>query len=231
MFFFTVFHVEEFDMLYDVICALPDDVVLISYDRTNRVYELTIDIKELGYGRCVRERDFAAYRPSAQLLAIYKYFTRISVEEYIDDYTKIYVSDEKDFPKMYIYAKNKAESVPFVLFGHHYSVLRMASSIDEYDCYGTPRVWNQQFKQYFKTNYFKFVEEYCPNRGHWEVTFEPNVFQGQDELEVFRLLRNQVNDEREEEEAREEEEEWESDDEVEGSDDFYDEYDEAEIDF
>ena len=231
MFFFTVFHVEEFDMLYDVICALPDDVVLISYDRTNRVYELTIDIKELGYGKCVRERDFAAYRPTAQLLAIYKYFTRISVEEYIDDYTKIYVSDEKDFPKMYIYAKNKAESVPFVLFGHHYSVLRMASSIDEYDCYGTPRVWNQQFKQYFKTNYFKFVEEYCPNRGHREVTFEPNVFQGQDELEVFRLLRNQVNDEREEEEEHEEEEDWESEDEVEGSDDFYDEYDEAEVDF
>ena len=231
MFFFTVFHVEEFDMLYDVICALPDDVVLISYDRTNRVYELTIDIKELGYGKCVRERDFAAYRPTAQLLAIYKYFTRISVEEYIDDYTKIYVSDEKDFPKMYIYAKNKAESVPFVLFGHHYSVLRMASSIDEYDCYGTPRVWNQQFKQYFKTNYFKFVEEYCPNRSHREVTFEPNVFQGQDELEVFRLLRNQVNDEREEEEEHEEEEDWESEDEVEGSDDFYDEYDEAEIDF
>ena len=48
---------------------------------------------------------------------------------------------------------------------------------------------------------------------------------------MFGLLRNQVTDEWEEEEAYEEEEEWESEDEVEGPVDFYDEYDEAEVDF
>lgn len=230
MFFLAIFHVEEFDMLYNVINTLPDDVVLISYNRTDKVYELTIDIKELGYGRCVHRGDFASYRSDAQLSVIYTYFSRISVQEYIDEYTKIYVSDKKDFPKMYIYAKNKEMPVPFVLFAHHKSVLRMVSSIDEYDCYGTPRVWNQQFKQYLKTNYFKFVEEYCVDRSHREVTFVPNVFQGQDELEVFELLHNQIYDDQEEEEVYDEEEDWESDDEVEGQDDFYDEYDEAEVD-
>ena len=231
MFFLAVFHVEEFDMLYSVINTLPDNVVLISYDRTNKVYELTIDIEELGYGRCVRRGDFASYRSDAQLSAIYTYFSRISVQEYIDEYTKIYVSDKKGFPKMYIYAKNKKESVPFVLFAHHVSVLRMASTIQDHDCYGTPRVWNQQFKQYFKVDYYKFAEEYCVNRGYREVTFEKNEFQGQDELEVFGLLQNQVHDEWEEEEVFEVEDDRESDDEDEGWDEIYDEYDEAEVEF
>lgn len=230
MFFFTVFHVEEFDMMYDVINTLPDDVVLISYDRQNKVYELTIDIKELGYGKYVRRENFAVYRSDAQLDAIYRYFTRISIEEYIEEYTKIYVSDKKGFPKIYIYAKNKIMCVPFVLFAHHKTVLRMASTIQDNDCYGSPRQWNQQFKQYLKSNFIKFVEEYCLDRGHFEVTFERNVFQGQDELEVFRLLREQIDDEQEEEEVYEEEEESERENEEEGLDDFYDEYDEAEVD-
>lgn len=233
MFFFTVFHVEEFDMMYDVINTLPDDVVLISYDRQNKVYELTIDIKELGYGKYVRREDFDIYRSDAQLDAIYRYFTRISIEEYIEEYTKIYVSDKKEFPKMFIYAKNKIMCVPFVLFAHHKTVLRMASTIQDNDCYGSPRQWNQQFKQYFKGKYIKFVEEYCLDRGHFEVTFERNVFQGQDELEVFGLLHNQTYDEQEEEEIyTDEEDDWDDwdDAEEEGPDDFYDEYDEAEVD-
>ena len=231
MFFFAVFHVEEFDMLYSVINTLPDEVVLISYDRTNKVYELTIDIKELGYGKCVRRGDFASYRSDAQLSAIYTYFTRISVKEYINEYTKIYVSDKKGFPKMYIYAKNKMSCVPFVLFANHKTVLRMASSIDEYDCYGSPRVWNQQFKQYLKTDYFKFAEVYCLDRSYREVSFKPIVFQGQGELEVFRLLQNQDHEEQEEEEVYEEEEDWESENGEEGWDEIYDEYEEAEVDF
>ena len=50
------------------------------------------------------------------------------------------------------------------------------------------RIWNQQFKQYFKTNYQKFLN-YCVNKSHLEISFKnPIKFEFNRELEILNIV-------------------------------------------
>lgn len=224
MFYFAIFAAynnEEVKNFFDVIQIFNEDIVLISYDKLINIYEVIIDIKTLGYDKIVSQVEKRNYEKINELK---KYFDRISIEEYIEDYKNIYISDNSEFSKFYIYARNLKHNECFKFNNTTKRILEIVSTIKENS---DLRIWNQQFKQYFKTDYLKFLN-YCLNRGHWEISFkDPIVFEEDDELEILQFYYFNNN--------YEEEEYYDDDDEdyenyYDNYDEYYDEMEEAEVD-
>lgn len=224
MFYFAVFssdNEKEIKDFFNVIQIFNEEIILISYDVMVKVYEVTVDIKSFGYEKYVSESMKKSYEKYNTLK---KYFERCSNEEYIEDYENIYISDNNNFSKIYIYAKNLKNNEFFNLNGIKKRVLEIAPTIIERS---EIRIWNQQFKQYFKTEYHKFLI-YCIDRTHWEISFtNPVEFEFNKELEILNIV-DYVPDEEEDSDYSEyddEEDYYDFHD-----DDYYNEMEEAGID-
>lgn len=184
MFYFAVFAAykdEEIKSFFNVIQTFNEEIVLISFDKLINIYEVIIDIKTFGYDKLISQTEKRHYEKNNELQ---KYFDRITVEEYIEDYKNIYISDNDEFSKFYIYAKNLKYNVFFEFNNITKRILDIVTTLEEK---GDLRIWNQQFKQYFKTDYSKFLN-YCLNRDSWEVSFkDPIVFEEDNELEILQF--------------------------------------------
>ena len=228
---------DDVEKFFNVIRIFNNEIILISYDTINKFYEVIMDINN-------SENDNNIFNEMKRCYA-YEHFNMYAVENYIKDYTKIYISDKYVFSKIYIYAKNTINNDYFNLDDIKKRVLEIAKTVEEkFEI----RIWNQQFKQYFKRDYSKFLD-YCIDRSHWEVDFQnPNVFEGDKELGILKTSKFDFNEcelnynikyTDDDEYYNENEYPYEdenSDDEDSFSyedldnDDFYDEYEEAGID-
>lgn len=195
MFYFAIFAAynnEEVKNFFDVIQIFNEDIVLISYDKLINIYEVIIDIKTLGYDKIVSQVEKRNYEKINELK---KYFDRISIEEYVDDYKNIYISDDYEFSKFYVYARNLKHNECFKFNIVMKRILEIVPTLKEKS---DLRIWNQQFKQYFKSDYSKFLK-YCLNRNSWEISFkDPIVFEENKELEILQFYHYNNNCEEEE---------------------------------
>ena len=226
MFYFAVFssdNEQEIKDFFNVIQIFNEEIILISYDIVIRIYEVTVDIKTFGYEKYLPNSIKKSYEKYNTLK---KYFERSSNEEYIEDYENIYISDNYNFSKIYIFAKNLINNEFFNMNGFKKRVLEIAPTIKEKS---EIRIWNQQFKQYFKTNYQKFLN-YCVNRSYWEISFKnPIKFEFNRELEILNII-DYVQNEEEDLDYSDYEDEEEYDYYDYHDDDYYNEMEEIGID-
>ena len=157
----------------------------------------------------------------------------MTVEEYIEDYKNIYISDNDEFSKFYIYARNLKHNECFKFNGMTKRILEIVPTLEEKR---ELRIWNQQFKQYFKTDYSKFLK-YCLNRNNWEISFkDPIIFEEDKELEILQFYNFKYQNNNRDifydygDIDYEEEDYYDDDNEENGDYDFYDELEEAGID-
>ena len=195
MFYFAVFAAykdEEVKSFFNVIQIFNEEIVLISYDKIIDIYEIIIDIKAFGYDKIISQSEKRQYEKFDELK---KYFDRITIEEYVDDYKNIYISDDYEFSKFYVYARNLKHNECFKFNIVMKRILEIVPTLKEK---GDFRIWNQQFKQYFKSDYSKFLK-YCLNRNSWEISFkDPIVFEENKELEILQFYHFNNNCEEEE---------------------------------
>ena len=228
MFYFTVFSANnnrEVEDFFEIVQIFNKEIVLISFDIVNNLYEITLDVKSFGYEKYIPKSVKDSYE---NYYALKKYFERSSIEEYIEDYKNIYISDDYEFTKIYIYARNLKNNELFNMDGTKKNILKIAPTIKEKS---EIRIWNQQFKQYLKTDYPRFLK-YCLSRGNWEVSFNPNVFEKENKLEILQnyyFNNNESNEENYIDSDDEIIEENEDRDECIDRDEYYDELEEMEI--
>lgn len=227
MFYFAVFATykdEEVKDFFNVIQMFNEEIILISYDKLIDIYEVVIDVKIFGYDKFISQEEKRHYEKNNELQ---KYFDRITVEEYIEDYKNIYISDNDEFSKFYIYARNLKHNECFKFNGMTKRILEIVPTLEEKR---ELRIWNQQFKQYFKTDYSKFLK-YCLNRNNWEISFkDPIIFEEDKELEILQFYNFKYQNNNKEifydySDINYEEEDYYDDDNEENWDyDFYDDY-------
>ena len=218
---FTAYNDDEVRDFFNIIQIFNEEIVLISYNKLIDIYEVTLDIKEFGYDKFITQVEKRYYRKINELK---KYFDRMTIEEYVEDYKNIYNSDDDDFTKFYIYARNLKHNECFKFNGVSKRILEIVQTLEEKS---DLRIWNQQFKQYFKTDYSKFLN-YCLNRSSWEVSFKkPIKFEYDRELEILQEYEIDYKDDREYEDDLDYEEE---DGDYNFYDDYYDEMEEVGVD-
>ena len=185
MFFFGSFYVESEKMdFYNVLKLFSDETVLISYNNFSESYELIIDIPHFGYDKFISTKIKLSYKYYTILM---KYFNRISLEEYIEEYKNIYSSDVYYPLNLYIFAKNKKNNANFKLDKITKEILEVVPNIKDKS---ENRIWNQQFLQYFKHDYSEFYN-YCLNRNSWTVSFKNfSHYMEEEELEAVEILNN-----------------------------------------
>lgn len=183
MFFLGCFYIDsEKSEFFDIIKLFSNEIVLISYDKYSESYEVIIDIPKFGYGMFMSNKVKLSYLYYIQLM---KYFNRISIEEYIEEYKNIYNSDVHYPLNLYIYAKNKMNNSNFTLNKTTIEVLETVIKIEDKS---ENRIWNQQFLQYFKHDYSEFYK-YCLNRDSWTVSYKNfSQYSEEKELEIVDLL-------------------------------------------
>lgn len=174
---------NDVEKLYNVIRIFNNEIILISFDTINKTYEIIIDIKFSDNDNDILKEMKRCYAE--------EHFNMYSVENYIENYTNIYVSDSYNFSKIYIYARNAMNKNHFDLNDMKKNILDIAKTVKEKS---EIRIWNQQFKQYFKQDYSKFLN-YCIDRTHWEVDFNITcVFEGENELEILKTSKFDFNE-------------------------------------
>ena len=185
MFFFSSFYVDsEKTEFFNIVKLFSNEIILISYNRYTESYEIIIDIPIFGYNIFIPTKIKLSYLFYTPLM---RYFNRISIEEYIEEYKNIYSSDVCYPLNLFVYAKNKINNSKFELNKTTREVLETVLNVVDKS---ENRIWNQQFLQYFKHDYSEFYK-YCLNRDSWTVEFKNfSHYMEEEELEAVEILNN-----------------------------------------